>query len=73
MFHIHCVLSITCGTLLFSEVSYFLLFGIFVAFFSLAIHTEVLPYKHRELNSLMKIAHWQNVLVLITMLFKVLP
>ena len=63
-------LSLTCGTLLFTHVNHFLLFSISVSCLSLAVHTELTPYKHAELNSLAAIQHWQNLLCLITMMIR---
>ena len=52
------------------HVNEFLLFSLCVACFSLAAHTELAPYKYKELNSLATISHWQNLLCLVTMMIR---
>jgi len=63
-------LSLTCGTLIFRYTNHFLLYAISVACIAKAAHSSMLPYKHKELNALADIQHWQNLLCLIVMMMR---
>mmetsp|Transcript_22351 Transcript_22351/g.57215 ORF Transcript_22351/g.57215 Transcript_22351/m.57215 type:complete len:1673 (+) Transcript_22351:163-5181(+) len=61
-------LLLTSGTLLFTHVNHFLLAALSVTCLSLALHTELQPYKHPSMNALVGVQHWINLLCVLTYL-----